>query len=246
MNKTTSFVIFAKTPKLGAVKTRMQPQLTKTECLQLHVDLLRNAISQLDAFQYPLLERAVFLTSPKKSFIEELKKWTGRTRFSIHYQKGHNLGERLANAVELKFRQGFRRVVIIGTDSPLIGPREFHLALEALNNHEVVLGPVEDGGYYLIGFSAPKTFLFRGIHWGTVKVFRETIALLKAHSVSWWELPQSLDLDTFEDLRNFHARIGNDWAKRRGENFQELLKLIRQLIGKSINPKGADLAKSLK
>ena len=144
MNKTTSFVIFAKTPKLGAVKTRVQPRLTKTEYLQLHVYLLRHAIYQLRAFQYPLLERAVFLTSPKKSFLDELAKWTGRARFSIHYQKGHDLGERLADAVELEFSQGFRKVVIVGTDSPLIGPREFHSALEALNTHEVVLGPVED------------------------------------------------------------------------------------------------------
>ncbi len=242
MNKTTSFVIFAKTPTLGAVKTRMQPRLTGTECLQLHNYLLRHVISQLKAFQYPLLERAVFLTSPKKSFIEELAEWTGSTCFSIHYQKGHDLGERLANAVELKFRQGFRKVMIIGTDSPLIGPREFHSALEALNNYEVVLGPVEDGGYCLIGFSAPKTFLFRGIHWGTAKVFQETIALLKAHSVSWWELPPSLDLDRFQDLKKLHARVGNDWAKRKDGNFQELLQLIRQLIGKSINLEGTDLS----
>jgi len=241
MNKTTSFVIFAKTPNLGAVKTRMQPPLTKTECVQLHVSLLRNTVSQLKTFRYPLLERAVFLTSPKKSFLEELTKWARGARFSIHCQNGHDLGERLADAVELKFRQGFRKVVIIGTDSPLIGPREFHLALEALDNHEVVLGPAEDGGYYLIGFSVPKTFLFRGIQWGTVKVFQETIALLKAHSVSWWELPSSLDLDTFQDLRNFHARVDNDRAKRRGRNFRELHHLIGQLIGKSTDRARADL-----
>lgn len=220
----------------------MQPRLTKTECLQLHIYLLRHVISQLKAFQSPLLERAVFLTSPKKSFLGELTKWTGGTRYSIHYQKGHDLGERLADAVELKFRQGFRKVVIIGTDSPLIGPREFHLALEALNNQEVVLGPAEDGGYYLIGLSAPKTFLFRGIHWGTEKVFHETITLMKAHSVSWGELPPSLDLDTFQDLRDFLARVGNESAQGGDVNFQELLQLTRRLIGKSINPGGVDLS----
>jgi rSAM/selenodomain-associated transferase 1 len=233
MNRTTSFVIFAKTPNLGAVKTRMEPWLTKTGSLQLHVHLLRHAVYQVKKLQYPSLERAIFLTSFKKKFLEELTKWTGSAGFSVHCQKGLDLGERLAGAVELKFRQGFRKVVIIGTDCPLIGPREFHLALEALNNHEVVLGPAEDGGYYLIGFSAPKTFLFRGIHWGTVNVFQETIALLKSNSVSWMELPSSIDLDTYQDLRNFLARVGSHPQPNQAKSFRELHQCIMQLIQKS-------------
>jgi len=236
MNRTTSFVIFAKTPDLGAVKTRMEPWLTKTGCLQLHLHLLKHAVYQVKNFQYPSLERAIFLTSFKKKLLEELAKWTGSVSFSVHYQKGLDLGERLAGAVELKFRQGFRKVMIIGTDCPLTGPREFHSALEALNNHEVVLGPTEDGGYYLIGFSAPKTFLFKGIHWGTANVFQETIALLKANSVSWLELPSSIDLDTYQDLQNFLARVGSHPLPNQGKSFRELHQYITQLLQKSTNP----------
>jgi rSAM/selenodomain-associated transferase 1 len=176
----------------------------------------------------------------RERFLEELMKWTGKVRFSIHFQKGLDLGQRLAGALELKFSQGFRKVVIIGTDCPLIGPREFDLALEALNDHDVVLGPAEDGGYYLIGFSAPKTYLFHGIQWGTVKVFDETIALLKAHSVSWWELPSSLDLDTFQDLRNFYNRVGRHPLSNRGKEFRELHQYIRKLIEKPKDPGRGD------
>lgn len=236
MNKTTSFVIFAKTPSLGAVKTRMHPWLTKTECLGLHINLLRHAVSQVRNFRYPSLERAVFLTSYKKKFLAELNQWTQKSRFFIHYQKGLDLGERLSGAVELKFRQGFRKVVIIGTDCPLIGPKEFHSALEALNSHEVVLGPAEDGGYYLIGLSAPKLFLFQGIHWGSSIVFQETCELLKAHSVSWWGLPPNTDLDTFQDLQNFHARVIARPIPIRTRSFRELHQYIRQIMVNSRNP----------
>ena len=241
MNRTTSLVIFAKTPNLGTVKSRMQPWLTETECLQLHIYLLRHAIAQVKEFKYPSLERALFLTSYQNGILQELTKWTGKARFSVHCQKGLDLGERLADAVELKFRQGFRKVVIIGTDCPLIGQREFRLALAALNQHEVVLGPAEDGGYCLIGFSAPKKFLFRGIHWGTGNVLQETIALLNAHSVSWRKLHSSIDLDTFQDLKNFQARVGNPAVPNKGKNFDELHKLIGQLVEKSNDPRKGGL-----
>jgi rSAM/selenodomain-associated transferase 1 len=212
----------------------MHPWLTENECLQLHIFLLRHAVAQVKAFRYPFLERAVFLTSFHEGILKELAKWTGKARFSVHYQKGLDLGERLADAVELKFRQGFRKVVIIGTDCPLIGRGELRSALAALNHHEVVLGPAEDGGYYLIGFSVPKTFLFRGIQWGTGNVFQETIALLKAHSVSWAELPFSIDLDTFQDLKNFYARVGKHPVLNKAKNFRELHQLIEQLIEKQM------------
>src|SRR3990172_2353787 len=201
MNKTAALIIFAKTPVPGTVKTRMLPWLTESECLELHALLLKHAIVRVKKFNYPALERNIFLTSFEDGIIREIAKWTGRTRFSIQYQRGCDLGERLAEAMELKFRQGFQKVVIIGTDSPLIGDKEFRLALEVLNRHEVVLGPAEDGGYYLIGVSSSKPFLFRGIDWGTGKVFKQTVSSLNVHCVSWGELPLSFDLDTFQDLR---------------------------------------------
>ena len=144
MNKTTSFSIFAENAEPGSCENQGATPTDENRVLATSRFPSRTSISQLRTFRYPLLERAVFLTFPKKSFLDEMAKWTGGARFSIHCQKGHDLGERLADAVELEFSQGFRKVVIVGTDSPLIGPREFHSALEALDNHEVVPGPVED------------------------------------------------------------------------------------------------------
>jgi rSAM/selenodomain-associated transferase 1 len=233
MNKSAALIIFTKTPVLGMVKTRMLPLLTEFECLKLHIVLLRHAIERVKSFDYPSLERNIFITPFEEPAAREIAKWIGRTRFSIHSQKGSDLGERLSNAMDLKFKQGFEKVVIIGIDSPLIGGDEFRMAFELLQCHEAVLGPANDGGYYLLGLTSPKPFLFRGIDWGTEIVFHQTVASLRMHSVPWGELPLAFDLDTFQDLQKFLDQAGGYQSPKAAETFDELRKYIRHLVGKA-------------
>ena len=92
-------------------------------------------------------------------------------------QRGTGFGERLRNAVADTFALGYRRVVVIGTDTPALSPVLCDAALKALavgSSRTVVLGPSRDGGYYLIGFNAFIERAFAGIPWKTRHVLART------------------------------------------------------------------------
>jgi len=114
-------------------------------------------------------------------------------------QSGGDLGERMALAIQAKLRAGHKRVVILGSDSPTLPADHLTGAFEALRRAEVVLGPAEDGGYYLIGMTRLHLEPFRGIRWGTRDVFPVTIRRLKESGVSFVEIGVWHDVDTPED-----------------------------------------------
>ena len=117
-------------------------------------------------------------------------------------QRGRDLGERLRNGFADAFSKGFRGAMAIGSDSPDLPEGIVIEAREALEVHDVVIGPSIDGGYYLIGFK-PDTFLpkaFDGIAWSTDAVFRETVDRLKEAALDVLILPPWSDVDTLDDL----------------------------------------------
>jgi rSAM/selenodomain-associated transferase 1 len=115
-------------------------------------------------------------------------------------QSGGDLGARLAAAVALAFDRGATRVVVIGTDTPHLPPERLDEAFDALAAADCVLGPARDGGYYLIGLTAPRPELFRGIEWGTQSVLAETVAVAAAQGLLVAHLPEERDIDERTDL----------------------------------------------
>lgn len=119
-----------------------------------------------------------------------------------------DLGERLAHAVALAHITGFQHVLIVGTDVPSLTQNILQSAINFLETHDVVFGPAEDGGYYLVGLSlattAPSaTKLFSNILWSTEVVLEQNIANAQALGLSVApidSLPKLLDVDTIEDL----------------------------------------------
>ena len=91
--------------------------------------------------------------------------------------------------------------LILGTDSPHLPLAVLHQALNALNIYDVVLGPAEDGGYYLIGLSKPCPALFEGIAWSTDQVLAQTLACAQSQALTAHLLPSWYDIDTVADLR---------------------------------------------
>jgi rSAM/selenodomain-associated transferase 1 len=151
----------------------------------------------------------------------------------VETQQGESLGERLSNALSQKWNEGFRKLVIIGTDSPMLGIESLQSAFQALDESQIVLGPTTDGGYYLIGFSALLPALFSGISWGTSEVFRETVQVLEANSIRWQCLRESFDLDTYQDLVNFHRLVKKSPSTLPGPAAQELVALVARLVTSS-------------
>jgi rSAM/selenodomain-associated transferase 1 len=123
-------------------------------------------------------------------------------------QSGSDLGERMKQAFNRVFSEGWRNAVLIGSDIPDLTPGVISEALGSLEKNDAVIGQASDGGYYLIGFNE-KTFLprmFHGIPWGTPAVFRETMKILTASTRTVHLAPEWQDVDTLDDLKSLFER----------------------------------------
>jgi len=130
------------------------------------------------------------------------------TDIQVGIQQGSGLGERMWNAFTDVWRQG-DRVVFLGSDSPSLPLSYIRLAFEALLDVSVVLGPVKDGGYFLIGLSSPHPELFRNISWGSSKVFQETLDRLSDTPCKI--LPEWYDIDLPEDLSRLSIELKSEF-----------------------------------
>ena len=232
----TCLIVFARTPVRGSVKTRMRPFLSEEDCLRLHSLLLRLWMGRLRDWDLRQVHKSIFLT-PLGCDGPDLKlKLDAPKDVAVETQQGKDLGERLSHALNQKWNEGFRKLVFIGTDNPVLGIEDLQAAFQALDECEVVLGPATDGGYYLIGFSALLPALFSGISWGTSEVFRETVQQLEANSIRWQRLRESFDLDTYEDLEKFHHLLKESPSVLPGPDDQELVALVARLVTSSGMP----------
>jgi len=225
-------IVFAKTPIRGSVKTRMRPFLSEEDCLQLHSLLLRLWVGRLRDWDLGQVHKALFLTAldAGRAAPHLLDVPPG---VAVETQQGSDLGDRLFHAFDHEWNEGFRKIVFIGTDSPALRIEDLRAAFKALDESEVVLGPATDGGYYLIGFSACLPILFSGISWGTSQVFRETVQLLETNAIRWKCLGENFDLDTYEDLVNFH-HLSKEFPIARDS--EELAAFVARLVASSSTP----------
>jgi rSAM/selenodomain-associated transferase 1 len=126
-----------------------------------------------------------------------------RFKIPIWEQVGDDLGGRMAQAFQSALGSPYQSAIIIGTDIPGITASLITTASKSLQDHDMVLGPTVDGGYYLIGLRAPVPELFEHIPWSTDTVFSLTQEKAKAMGLSLKILPMLPDLDTIEDLQSF-------------------------------------------
>jgi rSAM/selenodomain-associated transferase 1 len=128
-----------------------------------------------------------------------MQQWLG---FGWRYQcQGEgDLGSRMALAFANAFNEGSKIVVIIGTDCPSLKPKLMGDAFQVLSQNDLVLGPAQDGGYYLIGLRRFIPELFTGINWGTSEVLQQTVTIAKQLDLAIAYLPTLADVDRPEDL----------------------------------------------
>jgi glycosyltransferase A (GT-A) superfamily protein (DUF2064 family) len=114
-------------------------------------------------------------------------------------QSRGRLGDRLSAAGRARLDAGARKRLLIGCDCPQISKDSLTSSLDDLEGFDTVLGPTEDGGYYLLGLKGWHPFLFQGIPWSTVGVLERTSNILKNHSLSYLLRDPFLDVDTLDD-----------------------------------------------
>ena len=183
----------------------MSPPLSPAQCLRLHEALLNHTLARMRPLMAFGVEASLCLTGTLQQALEHAGRMDARG-FEVDVQRGSHLGERLSHALTTRVRQGFSKVIFVGTDCPGLGSKTVRDAIRALNRQEVVIGPARDGGYYLIGFAACLPEILQGIPWGTPAVYETTLDRLRRRGVRWKSLEPQADLDTFGDLKQFCRR----------------------------------------
>ena len=131
--------------------------------------------------------------------ITKMKDWLGN---NINFRpQGHgDLGEKLDRAFDDSFRDGYQNVIIIGSDCPTISTTILATAIKKLADSDLVLGPANDGGYYLIGLSSLCSHLFENLPWGSSTMLQETLVIAERSDLSVFLLEELSDVDRKEDL----------------------------------------------
>ncbi|MBP1777257.1 MAG: uncharacterized protein H6Q86_3267, partial [candidate division NC10 bacterium] len=207
MTKRLALAVMAKRPQAGKVKTRLCPPLTPEEAAQLAHCFLLDKLEQIRRF--PSVARFVAFSPPDA---EDFFHAQAGEAFSLLPQRGVDLGERLSDLSARLLGAGFTAVMIIGTDSPTLPDaalQEAHAVLTR-DRADVVLGPVDDGGYYLIGLRRPSEVLFQGIAWSTDTVLLQTVARAGRAALRTHLLPKWFDVDGEPDLRRLVRDLADD------------------------------------
>lgn len=194
-------VIMAKAPIPDEVKTRLTPPLRPEAASLLYHNFLLDKIEQVK-----ILEASLFVAyTPKTS--ESFFKSIVPARFSMICQKGEDLGERLSNVSKILFESGAKKVLILDSDTPSLPTILIQDGLSRLDDVDVVVGPCEDGGYYLIGTRSWIPELFQGIPWSTSEVANLTIAKARSLDLSVFLLNRWYDIDTMTDLKRLKRSL---------------------------------------
>ena len=195
-----ALALMAKVPFAGAVKTRLTPPLSAEEAATLSTCFLRDMATNVLDINGDGMEGVVLYTpADAEAFLHELLP----DGFKLVAQRGETLGERLVNAATELLSNGFDSVCLINSDSPTLPGEILKTAasLLAKDGDRVVLGPSEDGGYYLIGLKHPHQELFERIAWSTETVLAHTIDRAADINLPVELLPTWYDVDDAVTLR---------------------------------------------
>jgi rSAM/selenodomain-associated transferase 1 len=202
MSRPDALIVFLKEPRAGFVKTRLVPALGTADALLLYRALAEEEVRRTEpqAGDYTRL----FFFAPAEARAKMEAWFPGETWTA---QVGDDLGARMSAAFEVAFRRGAGRTAIVGSDVPWVSRETVLEALRRLDDSDVVLGPSEDGGYYLMALSRPQPALFSGIPWSTRTVLGATVERAGALGLSVQMLDVLPDIDTIEDVRSAWGRL---------------------------------------
>ncbi|TKD60982.1 TIGR04282 family arsenosugar biosynthesis glycosyltransferase [Flavobacterium sp. ASW18X] len=188
-------LIFTRNPELGKCKTRLAATVGDQAALDIYNFLLQHTAkvtSQLSC------DKAVYYSEE----IWQNDVWDANT-YEKKLQEGSDLGEKMINAFKEGFAAGYKNIIVIGSDLYDIQPKDLNHAFEQLGEHDFVVGPAEDGGYYLLGMNKLLPSLFSNKEWGTDSVLQNTLQDLQKET--YFLLEEKNDVDYFEDVKDIPA-----------------------------------------
>jgi hypothetical protein len=191
-NTDTALIVFVRPPELGKVKTRLAQTIGNERALAVYRLLLNHT---LDITKPLPFQKFVYYSDD----IVENDLWNQPSYFK-RKQSGSSLGEKMQHAFNELFAEGFKKVLIIGSDCYQLQTATIEEAVDKLSSYSVLLGPTYDGGYYLLGMNAFIPVLFENKTWSTDQVLKESIADLNSLNVSFSLLEVLHDVDEEADL----------------------------------------------
>jgi uncharacterized protein len=199
MSGSRALLVFAKTPKPGKVKTRLRAAVSPEVAAALHEACIEDTLQLVRKMRgYDVF---VFAAGGVSYFRALVKKQGSGARVRVLPQRGADLGARMEGAFRKCFAMGYREVVVIGTDTPWMGAERVRRAFAELKANDLVIGPAEDGGYYLLGMRMFVPEIFRKIPWSTGRVLELTLKVVGKAKLRGKLLRRDFDLDRPEDLR---------------------------------------------
>lgn len=193
----------AKEPVAGRTKTRLTPYLSPAAAAELYASFLRDALAQARSLSgvTPLV---AYAPPEARPYFRRLA-----PGLRLMAQRGSSLGDRLAHVLGQALASGFDQVAAVNSDSPTLPAGYLSRAFAHLDDHEtdIVLGPCDDGGYYLIGWKRPHPRLVRPVQMSTGQVLDDTLALAAKEGLRVALLPSWYDVDTPEDLERARSDL---------------------------------------
>jgi rSAM/selenodomain-associated transferase 1 len=198
-----ALVIMAKQPVVGRTKTRLVPFLTPSEAARLYEALLLDTIA-LAVQLASLADLAIAVTPPEGCATIAGIAPPSAMVFPVD---GFDIGACLQQALGHILEQGYRKALAIASDGPSLPAAILRQAVTVLDDADLVLGPGEDGGYYLVGMKRPYWEIFEQVHWSTDRVLRQTLERAADLDLRVCLLPPWYDVDTPDDLLRLQADL---------------------------------------
>lgn len=200
--KNPILIIIAKEPQVGTTKTRLTPPLEPSQAAGLFEALLEDTIDLVSSIEG--IDLAVAVTPPESVGYFERKTPRGTIFIPVTCL---DIGDCLKQVFEELFRRGYPKVLAFNSDGPSLPNAYIRQAIQLLDENDVVFGPSDDGGYYLVGLNEIHAELFRDIQWSTAQVMEQSLARAEAANLRVSLLPEWYDVDTADDLERLLGEV---------------------------------------
>ena len=204
-NHLAHLLVFAREPVLGRVKTRLAAGIGNHAALAVYRELLALTAAAVAEAQVPATLWLAEAPAPPADPAQPRPEWPGLP-WCVQ-PAADSLGDRMAHAFAQVFAAGATRVVIIGTDCPGLSAEILRRAFDQLRAHDLVVGPADDGGYYLLGLNALQPDLFANKDWSTATVLPDTLADAARLGLRVAQLPTLHEVDSAQDLATWRGLL---------------------------------------
>ncbi|OLS02765.1 TIGR04282 family arsenosugar biosynthesis glycosyltransferase [Tissierella creatinophila] len=195
-------IFFTRIPTLGKTKTRLESFLNKDLCVKLQTAFIKDIYGNIKDMKIDII-----VNYSDHGDLEVLKDIIDREVYFLK-QEGKNLGEKMHNAISFALER-YNKVVLIGSDIPLLSKNDIKVAFKILDKKEIVISPTHDGGYYLIGMKRENKDIF-DIKYSTSSVFIETIEKIKSIGRTYGVGNLQLDIDDKDDFLRLHNILNEE------------------------------------